>query len=118
MLCYIYSKGPCLISGTVSRDVVASSLQDVVDAAEALKTKGFVNYFGLQRFGTGGIPTHRYGLRRHLCHALPLLHAADTLNASKPCCFKRACPAVGKALRFGQAPTFRKVSTTCQQMGC
>jgi tRNA(Glu) U13 pseudouridine synthase TruD len=59
MLCYMQSKGPCLITGVVSRDVVASSLQDVVDAAEALKTKGFVNYFGLQRFGAGVNATHQ-----------------------------------------------------------
>lgn len=41
------------------RDVVAPSLQAVADAAEALRTKGFVNYFGLQRFGAGINGTHQ-----------------------------------------------------------
>ena len=55
----MHSKGTCLISGTVCREVVAPSLRDVADAAEALKTKGFVNYFGLQRFGAGVNATHQ-----------------------------------------------------------
>ena len=44
---------------TVCRDVVAPSLQAVADAAEALKARGFVNYFGLQRFGAGVSATHQ-----------------------------------------------------------
>ena len=41
------------------RDVVARSLRAVVDAAEALRSQGFVNYFGLQRFGAGVNATHQ-----------------------------------------------------------
>jgi tRNA(Glu) U13 pseudouridine synthase TruD len=26
-----------------------------------LKNKGFINYYGMQRFGTGSIPTHAVG---------------------------------------------------------
>lgn len=29
---------------------------------ESLKSKGFVNYFGMQRFGTQSVPTHAVGL--------------------------------------------------------
>ncbi|CAL5229719.1 g13095 [Coccomyxa viridis] len=43
------------------RDVVAPTLQAVADAAEALRSKGFVNYFGLQRFGAGVNATHHVG---------------------------------------------------------
>ncbi|KAK9796674.1 hypothetical protein WJX73_005450 [Symbiochloris irregularis] len=35
--------------------------QGVLKAAEALKSSGFINYFGLQRFGSGSVPTHRVG---------------------------------------------------------
>jgi len=45
--------------GCVHRDVVAPSLQAVGDAADALRSKGFVNYFGLQRFGAGVNATHQ-----------------------------------------------------------
>lgn len=34
----------------------------VEKAMESIKTKGFVNYFGLQRFGTRSIQTHEIGL--------------------------------------------------------
>lgn len=30
-------------------------------AAEALRRSGFINYYGLQRFGSGAVPTHRCG---------------------------------------------------------
>ena len=30
-------------------------------AAAALKKQGFINYFGLQRFGTSAVPTHQIG---------------------------------------------------------
>ncbi|KAL4035777.1 hypothetical protein IC575_004484 [Cucumis melo] len=43
------------------RGVVANS-EDVIKAsAEALGTHGFINYFGLQRFGSGSVPTHLVG---------------------------------------------------------
>lgn len=35
---------------------------DVELAAEALKKSGFINYFGLQRFGHSASPTHMYAL--------------------------------------------------------
>jgi tRNA(Glu) U13 pseudouridine synthase TruD len=28
-------------------------------AVGEVRDKGFINYFGLQRFGTGNVPTHR-----------------------------------------------------------
>ena len=34
---------------------------DIKVACESLAEKGFINYFGLQRFGTGGVPTHEIG---------------------------------------------------------
>lgn len=39
-----------------------AALAAVVDtAAQGLRAHGFINYFGLQRFGTGTIPTHHVG---------------------------------------------------------
>ncbi|CAG5131183.1 unnamed protein product [Candidula unifasciata] len=44
----------------VLRNVMASS--ETVDAAiTSLKTFGLVNYFGMQRFGTTSVPTHKVG---------------------------------------------------------
>ncbi|BDA41229.1 Multisubstrate pseudouridine synthase 7 [Coccomyxa sp. Obi] len=43
------------------REVEASSLSDVVTAVEAVRDGGFINYFGLQRFGSTGGRTHRIG---------------------------------------------------------
>ncbi|QDZ20354.1 tRNA pseudouridine synthase D [Chloropicon primus] len=31
-------------------------------SVESLREKGFINYYGLQRFGTGGAPTHAVGI--------------------------------------------------------
>lgn len=31
-------------------------------AMESIQTKGFINYYGMQRFGTSHIPTHAVGL--------------------------------------------------------
>lgn len=39
-------------------------------AAEGLRQSGFVNYFGLQRFGSGAVATHRYGQTDYLCKCL------------------------------------------------
>jgi hypothetical protein len=36
-------------------------LHQIAAACESLKQRGFINYFGLQRFGTGGSPTHKVG---------------------------------------------------------
>lgn len=40
---------------------------DVEKACCSLRDHGFVNYFGLQRFGTGGSPTHEIGLLFFVC---------------------------------------------------
>ncbi|KAK2076832.1 hypothetical protein QBZ16_005058 [Prototheca wickerhamii] len=45
----------------VLRQVPAGRLADVEDACRALQRSGFVNYFGLQRFGSGGVPTSSIG---------------------------------------------------------
>ncbi|KAF0919142.1 hypothetical protein E2562_028444 [Oryza meyeriana var. granulata] len=43
------------------RSVVAES-EDVVKAAiDGLITSGFINYYGLQRFGSGSVPNHQVG---------------------------------------------------------
>jgi hypothetical protein len=34
----------------------------IIKVCRRLSEVGFVNYFGLQRFGSGGAPTHRYGV--------------------------------------------------------
>ncbi|XP_024962160.1 multisubstrate pseudouridine synthase 7 isoform X2 [Cynara cardunculus var. scolymus] len=41
--------------------VVADSEDTVKAAADALGKHGFINYFGMQRFGTGSVPTHLIG---------------------------------------------------------
>lgn len=43
----------------ILRNITADSSEAVSAAAAALKQSGFINYFGLQRFGTGAVPTHR-----------------------------------------------------------
>ncbi|XAR63613.1 tRNA pseudouridine(13) synthase [Bertholletia excelsa] len=43
------------------RDVVADSEDIIKASADALGKHGFVNYFGLQRFGSGSVPTHLIG---------------------------------------------------------
>ncbi|KAL7600373.1 hypothetical protein Lser_V15G22246 [Lactuca serriola] len=45
------------------RGVVADSEDTVKAAADALGKHGFVNYFGMQRFGSGSIPTHLIGAK-------------------------------------------------------
>lgn len=34
----------------------------IADSLESLKVEGFINYFGLQRFGTTSVPTHKIGV--------------------------------------------------------
>jgi hypothetical protein len=48
---------PCVPGKPAMRRVVCA-LQ-VADACTQLQRCGFINYFGLQRFGTAGVPTHR-----------------------------------------------------------
>ncbi|XP_071703499.1 multisubstrate pseudouridine synthase 7 isoform X2 [Rutidosis leptorrhynchoides] len=45
------------------RGVVADSEDTVKAAADALGKHGFINYFGMQRFGSGSIPTHLIGAK-------------------------------------------------------
>ncbi|OAY78955.1 Multisubstrate pseudouridine synthase 7 [Ananas comosus] len=41
--------------------VVADSEETVKTAADGLGKNGFINYYGLQRFGSGSVPTHLVG---------------------------------------------------------
>ncbi|XP_052204944.1 multisubstrate pseudouridine synthase 7 [Diospyros lotus] len=43
------------------RGVVADSEDIIKASADALGKHGFINYFGLQRFGSGSVPTHLIG---------------------------------------------------------
>ncbi|XP_020212407.1 multisubstrate pseudouridine synthase 7 [Cajanus cajan] len=43
------------------RGIVADSEDTIKASAEALGKHGFINYFGLQRFGSGSVPTHLIG---------------------------------------------------------
>ncbi|KAF9681701.1 hypothetical protein SADUNF_Sadunf05G0030000 [Salix dunnii] len=43
------------------RGVIADSEDTIKAAADCLGRHGFINYFGLQRFGTGSVPTHLIG---------------------------------------------------------
>eukprot|EP00879_Flechtneria_rotunda_P004747 GHRR01005016.1.p1 GENE.GHRR01005016.1~~GHRR01005016.1.p1 ORF type:complete len:819 (+),score=345.29 GHRR01005016.1:316-2772(+) len=43
------------------REVNTSDEQHIADAVSEVRQKGFINYFGLQRFGTGAVPTFRVG---------------------------------------------------------
>ncbi|KAG9151801.1 hypothetical protein Leryth_002073 [Lithospermum erythrorhizon] len=43
------------------RGVVADSEDIIRSSADALGRCGFINYFGLQRFGSGSVPTHHIG---------------------------------------------------------
>ncbi|KAF8351365.1 pseudouridine synthase [Amanita rubescens] len=44
------------------RNVKAQSIEALEQAMNSIKTKGFINYYGMQRFGTASIPTHAIGL--------------------------------------------------------
>ncbi|KAG6547822.1 hypothetical protein Mapa_010639 [Marchantia paleacea] len=43
------------------RNVIAEDDGVISEASESLKQGGFVNYYGLQRFGSGSVPTHLVG---------------------------------------------------------
>ncbi|KAA8536976.1 hypothetical protein F0562_029454 [Nyssa sinensis] len=43
------------------RGVVADSEDSIKASADSFGRNGFINYFGLQRFGTGSVPTHLIG---------------------------------------------------------
>ncbi|RDX55545.1 tRNA pseudouridine synthase D [Lentinus brumalis] len=44
------------------RNVRVDSMDTLDRAMNVIKTKGFINYYGMQRFGTASIPTHSIGL--------------------------------------------------------
>ncbi|EGC35975.1 hypothetical protein DICPUDRAFT_32540 [Dictyostelium purpureum] len=46
----------------VIREIQDATDQDIIDSVESFKKTGFINYFGLQRFGTGSIPTYEIGI--------------------------------------------------------
>ncbi|CAM8930790.1 unnamed protein product [Rhodiola kirilowii] len=43
------------------RGVIADCEDTIKASAESLGKRGFINYFGLQRFGSGSVPTHLIG---------------------------------------------------------
>lgn len=43
------------------RGVIADSVETINAAADGLRKNGFINYYGLQRFGSGSVPTHLIG---------------------------------------------------------
>ncbi|ORX91940.1 tRNA pseudouridine synthase D [Basidiobolus meristosporus CBS 931.73] len=45
----------------VLRDVTVDSQEIIDQAVTTIKDKGFINYFGMQRFGSSGAPTHTIG---------------------------------------------------------
>ncbi|XP_062187036.1 uncharacterized protein LOC133890601 [Phragmites australis] len=58
------------------RNVVAGSNDVIKAAVDGLNKNGFINYYGLQRFGSGSIPTHLVGaalLRGEWRHAVSLI---------------------------------------------
>ncbi|KAG9396793.1 Pseudouridine synthase, TruD [Carpediemonas membranifera] len=74
----------------ILRDLEGDS-EDIASACKSLAERGFVNYFGLQRFSTTKIPTHQVGAhlwRRDFEAALdlmmtPLESDSDTERAAK-----------------------------------
>ncbi|CDO71290.1 hypothetical protein BN946_scf184908.g47 [Trametes cinnabarina] len=44
------------------RNVRVDSMDTLDRAMQTIKNKGFINYYGMQRFGTASIPTHTIGL--------------------------------------------------------
>ncbi|KAG8742340.1 hypothetical protein FRC10_001621 [Ceratobasidium sp. 414] len=59
-----------------NRNVKADSPDTIDKAMDSLKANGFINYYGMQRFGTSAIPTHSIGLailRSDWRHATSLL---------------------------------------------
>ncbi len=66
---------------TLARDVKGADEQQIEEMLENVKKNGFINYYGLQRFGTSSAGTHEYGrliLRGDWKGAVHLLLAAKT----------------------------------------
>lgn len=62
------------------RGIEAASKERVAEAARRLRETGFINYFGLQRFGAGGVPTHEIGANPSLWCCLGV---SDAIPAEK-----------------------------------
>ena len=74
----------------VLRGVEAASADAVAEAAKGLRDTGFVNYYGLQRFGTGGVPTHRQEARRQ--GGGPAGRGQQGGGGGASCCFAAEAP--------------------------
>lgn len=64
------------VSFISSRNVIAESADVINAAVNGLSKNGFINYYGLQRFGSGSVPTHFVGaalLRGEWRHAVSLI---------------------------------------------
>ena len=48
--------------GIVLRDVQAPSMDVITSALTTLRSTGFINFYGMQRFGNSSVPTHLVGL--------------------------------------------------------
>ncbi|KAL1935333.1 hypothetical protein VTP01DRAFT_4473 [Rhizomucor pusillus] len=60
----------------VLRDVQGTSEEEISKSVQSLKDNGFINYFGMQRFGTGTIMSHEVGraiLKRDYQEAVNLI---------------------------------------------
>ena len=65
---FVY-KNDSLKLGDLSGNKFTIIIRDIIEPDEKIKAamtslseKGFINYFGLQRFGSGDVPTHKIGL--------------------------------------------------------
>jgi tRNA pseudouridine13 synthase len=47
---------------TLRRNVKCASQNDIDEIMTSLKTRGFINYYGMQRFGTSCVGSHTIGL--------------------------------------------------------
>ncbi|KAI9266596.1 pseudouridine synthase [Phascolomyces articulosus] len=45
----------------ILRDVSGGTEEEISESMDSLRDRGFINYFGMQRFGTGTIMTHEIG---------------------------------------------------------
>lgn len=59
-----HNQSPWLVEPDIYhfRDVVPAKPKVLTDAVDALSKSGFLNYFGMQRFGTTAVGTHMIGL--------------------------------------------------------
>lgn len=89
------------------RDVVAESPSQITSSIAALTSKGFINYYGMQRFGTAPIPTHVIGLALLQCNWALAAHLIlrkregenDDLFMGRDIWEKKGLAGVGEAVR-------------------